>query len=120
MIAARRAWAAAQVNPSVFASPDDSNGGGPYNDEQVTDEFYWAAAELFITTGNDEFRAALTGSPHQSTFPMQAGGATGSITWARTDGLGKISLSVVPNDLGEAALQRLRAQIVGPRIGISG
>jgi len=111
LVAAERAWQAANDNPGVFASPKDSNGGGPYNDEQVTDDRYWAAAELFITTGKDEYRGELTGSPHETTFPMQAGGATGSITWARTDALGKISLSVAPNQLGEASIERIVAQI---------
>lgn len=111
--AAERAWQAAQANPGVFASAKDSNGGGPYHDEQVTDDCYWAAAELFITTGKDEYRGELTvHSPHLASFPMQAGGATGSITWARTDALGKLSLSSVPNTLGEGNVQKLRAQIV--------
>jgi endoglucanase len=53
---ARTAWAAAQANPAIFATPEDGNsGGGPYDDTMLDDEFYWAAAELFITTRDAEF-----------------------------------------------------------------
>ena len=32
-------------------------GGGPYNDDHVSDEFYWAAAELYVTTKKDVYKA---------------------------------------------------------------
>jgi len=51
--AAQRAWKAAKANPNKFALRADTNGGGPYDDDKLDDEFYWAAAELFITTGED-------------------------------------------------------------------
>src|SRR5262245_57531128 len=51
LTAAQKAYAAAKANPSRFAPASDSNGGGPYDDTTVTDELYWAAAELFVTTG---------------------------------------------------------------------
>ena len=49
LAAAERAWAAAAANPAVYAARG-GQGGGPYDDDNVSDEFYWAAAELFITT----------------------------------------------------------------------
>jgi endoglucanase len=54
---ARRAYDAAQREPALFA-PDDGGayGGGPYNDDEVADEFYWAATELYLTTGEERFR----------------------------------------------------------------
>ena len=61
---AERAYRAALLNPGLFA-PDDQGalGGGPYNDDEVDDEFYWAAVELFVTTGKDDYRHAVFRSP---------------------------------------------------------
>src|SRR5690606_14567934 len=47
--AALRAWAAARRNPAIFAPESDNKGGGPYSDNRVEDEFFWAAAELYLT-----------------------------------------------------------------------
>ncbi len=64
LAAARLAWQAALVNPALYAPLEDGeNGGGPYDDSDVTDEYYWAAAELYITTGEAPFRDAVLASP---------------------------------------------------------
>lgn len=48
--AAERAWNWAEKNPNVlFHNPQDVHTGS-YSDEDLTDEFFWAASELFITT----------------------------------------------------------------------
>lgn len=60
--AAESAWQAAVANPALYAPNADREGGGPYPDDDVTDEFFWAAAELFITTGKAEYLAALKDS----------------------------------------------------------
>lgn len=58
------AWQAALANPDVFAPAADGNsGGGPYNDDKVDDEFFWAAAELFLTTDEAEYLDYLKASP---------------------------------------------------------
>ena len=66
LAAAKTAWAAAKANPAIYADPADGVGGGAYNDADVSDEFYWAAAELFITTGGREYRDFLLASPHHT------------------------------------------------------
>ncbi|WP_435600230.1 glycoside hydrolase family 9 protein [Streptomyces sp. C10-9-1] len=48
--AAERAYTAARAEPALYAPRADRVGGGPYNDSDVSDEFYWAAAELYLTT----------------------------------------------------------------------
>ena len=53
-------------NPAVYADPNDGNGGGAYSDNDVSDEFYWAAAELYLTTGEAAYLADLTASPHHT------------------------------------------------------
>ena len=41
----------------------DPSGGGPYDDADVSDEFYWAAAELYLTTGEQQFEDAVLARP---------------------------------------------------------
>ena len=38
-----------------YAPLDQNKGGGPYGDTEVSDEFYWAACELYITTGDKTY-----------------------------------------------------------------
>lgn len=109
--AAERAWAAARQNPALFAPPNDDKGGGTYADDKVADEFYWAAAELLVTTGKAEYKQFLDNSPLNSRFATEAGGHVSSFYWGTTDALGMISMAVVPSKI-ETGLQRtLRARI---------
>ncbi|MET8546708.1 glycoside hydrolase family 9 protein [Kitasatospora sp. NPDC004799] len=87
--AAERAWAAAEANPAVLAPAGDSTGGGAYEDADVSDEFYWAAAELLATTGESRYRDAVTSSPHH-TKPVDG------FWWGGTATLGRITLATVP------------------------
>ncbi|MDI1431157.1 glycoside hydrolase family 9 protein [Polyangium sorediatum] len=116
LAAAEKAWAAAKANPAVYAPPSDNQGGGPYDDIDVSDEFYWAAAELFITTGKEEYQTALTKSKHYMAVP-QTGALTGSgsstsMTWQMTQALGTISLAVVPNKLDKDLVAAMRSSVV--------
>ncbi|KQY86761.1 glycoside hydrolase family 9 protein [Pelomonas sp. Root1444] len=57
--AARDAWRWAQANPkAVYRQPADIK-TGEYGDAKLDDEFAWAAAELYITTGEASYREAL-------------------------------------------------------------
>ena len=67
--AAERAWTAAEAHPALFAGTE-AIGGGPYDDKNVSDEFYWAAAELYTTTKKDVYKAFLTKSPHFKAVPI--------------------------------------------------
>ncbi|MFD4659420.1 glycoside hydrolase family 9 protein [Kitasatospora sp. NPDC058444] len=87
--AARHAWAAAEANPAVLAPATDNTGGGAYEDADVSDEFYWAAAELLATTGESRYRDAVTGSPHHA-------GPADAFWWGGTATLGRITLATVP------------------------
>ncbi|MGC4088355.1 MAG: glycoside hydrolase family 9 protein [Polyangiaceae bacterium] len=109
--AAERAWAAARQNPSLLAPNSDDKGGGAYGDDNVADEFYWAAAELFVTTGKAEYKQFLDASPLDKRFPTEAGGHISSMNWGSTDALGMISLAVVPSKLDAAEQKALRARI---------
>lgn len=110
LTAAETAWKAAEANPAVYAPGNDSNGGGPYGDSNVTDEFYWAAAELFITTGADTYKSFLLRSPHKATVPG-AGASGAAMGWDTTQVLGTISLAVVPNGLDKGTIAAMRGAI---------
>ncbi|WP_245942068.1 glycoside hydrolase family 9 protein [Sphingomonas gilva] len=88
--AARRAWAAAERNAQVYAV-GDFNGSGGYGDSDVSDEFFWAAAELFATTGEAVFEKALRASPH---FAAPVDKEPG---WPSVAPLGKITLALIAN-----------------------
>ena len=58
--AARSAYDAARLHPDVLA-PDDHarHGGGPYDDSEVGDDLYWAAAELWLATGDHAYEVEV-------------------------------------------------------------
>jgi endoglucanase len=95
LTAARRAWAAAQANPAIYASPADGTGGGTYDDNEVSDEFYWAAAELYITTGERAFRDFVLNSPVHTADVFRAEG----FDWKYTATPGRLDLALIPNNL---------------------
>jgi endoglucanase len=105
LAAAERAYAAAKANPARYADPNDGNGGGTYVDNNVTDEFYWAAAELFTTTGENTYRADVTGSP----LFRGKGFDQGGFDWWWTAGLGDTTLAMVPNGLPASDVAATRA-----------
>ena len=55
LTAAEIAWQAALDHPTIYAGNNPGDGGGNYDDNDVRDEFYWAAVELFITTGDEAY-----------------------------------------------------------------
>lgn len=81
--AAEAAYAWAKANPDrIYQQPEDVVTGA-YGDRNFADEFAWAAAELYITTDNDNYYAELN-------LP-EAG--IGTSTWANVSGLPWISLA---------------------------
>jgi endoglucanase len=104
----QRAYAAALRHPDLLPFGAFSGGGG-YGDRDASDEFYWAAAELFVTTGEDKYLEALKASPHFLLGPAEDG--TGEISWGQTRTLGTISLAEVPNRLAPDEIARARANI---------
>ncbi|CAG7618055.1 Cellulase 1 [Actinacidiphila bryophytorum] len=109
LTASQKAWTAAEAHPAVYADPNDATGGGAYSDSNVTDEFYWAAAELFITTGDDTYRQAVLASPlhghSDAVFPHDG------FSWGSTAALGALDLATVPNKLTGDQLATVRAMV---------
>lgn len=61
-VAAEKAFAWAEKNPEIYYFQDKMNKQfspavttGAYPDTNVTDEFYWAASELYFLTGKEEY-----------------------------------------------------------------
>jgi endoglucanase len=86
--AAEKAWEWAQINNEIpFKNPSDVRTGG-YGDEDFDDEFFWAAAELFITTGDKKYYDRLDFFKKFETP-----------TWNLVNSLGLMSLQVHANSL---------------------
>lgn len=100
--AAQRAWAWAQANPAViYRQPPDVHTGG-YDDDKLADEFAWAAAELYITTRDDRYWAAM----NASRVPNEVPG------WGNVNGLAWVSLAQHRQNLTAVADRRLIAERV--------
>jgi endoglucanase len=110
---AERAWSAATANPALFITSADTVGGGPYEDDDVSDEFYWASCELYLTTKKDVYKEFLGKSPHHLEVPaaLKGGDAT-AMTWQNVASLGTISLALVPSDLPKDEVAGARAAVV--------
>ncbi len=92
------AWNAALANPALHAPVEDGNsGGGPYNDDDVSDEFYWAAANLWMTTGEEQYLSYLKSSPHWEGDVFGPGG----FDWGHVAGFARLQLA--RGDYGAAA-----------------
>lgn len=82
LTAAQTAYAAARRNPSVIAPDSDgSYGGGAYGDPDVSDEFYWAAAELYLTTSDKKYANDLTANAYSSADAAKAFSVPTGFSW---------------------------------------
>ncbi|NUT93213.1 MAG: endoglucanase [Saccharothrix sp.] len=102
--AAVKAYAAAKANPNKIADPEDGTGGGSYSDNVLSDEFYWAAAELFTTTGESSYRSDVTGSALYKGQSLNQRG----FDWGSVGPLGDITLAIVPNGLPSTDVATIR------------
>lgn len=102
--ASTRAWTAALRNPEVYAAQGFTGSGG-YGDRDLSDEFHWAAAELFATTGAPAYGERLRRSPLFTT-PVE-----GEPSWPKVAALGTITLATAPGVPAEIAKSQ-RALIV--------
>jgi endoglucanase len=120
LTAAETAWAAALAHPAIYAN-NYFNGGGGYGDDVVTDEFYWAASELFITTGKAEYETYITGdAANYLQIPTKLVGGVNvndSFGWPNTTALGNISLAVAPSALSSTDAQTIKDNIIAAADG---
>jgi len=101
---AASAWEWAVKNPNVpFRNPEDVR-TGEYRDVEFGDEFVWAAAELFITTGDKKYSEFL--KDKDITYNK------GEPSWQNVHGLAALSLSTVKNKLDAKLLDAVRKSVV--------
>lgn len=101
---AANAWTWAQANPSIyFRNPSDVS-TGEYGDNNASDEFIWAAAELYITTGDDEYKTYLESKSGSLKYQSAPG-------WPNVQPLASLSLATRPNGLSESLLTTIRNSI---------
>lgn len=86
LTAAQTAWEAARRNPNDLYHGGYDDGGGGYGDGNAADEFYWAAAELYITTGDERYLQTIN---NYQVNRIDFG-------WPDTELPGLMSLAVVP------------------------
>ena len=88
---------------SLYAPLTQNKGGGPYGDTCVTDEFYWAACELYISTGDAAYKTDMMSYNDESgkcfgvptaLYGGENNGSAGSFTWGTVGSLGTLSLSI--------------------------
>jgi endoglucanase len=97
LTAAKNAYSWAKANPAIYyVQPLDIQTGG-YGDENVSDEFAWAAAELYISTQDDNYYTAIDVAHTDANVP----------SWGSVKSLAWISLSHHLNELTAAADKNL-------------
>ena len=99
LAAAQAAWQWAQANPAqYFKNPPDVV-TGEYPDDKVGDERAWAAAELYISSGDDSYYSAMKPQSVDAAVP----------SWSDVRGLAWMSLAHHRARLTPAADQALIA-----------
>ncbi|KAK3674353.1 hypothetical protein LTR78_005822 [Recurvomyces mirabilis] len=98
--AAQTAYAAALKHPAILAPGTDWDlGGGAYSDNDVSDEFYWAAAELYLTTGGLQYLGDLTANPYHTANVSTAFSIPSGFGWPSVAALGRLDLATVPSNI---------------------
>ncbi|MCY1720354.1 glycoside hydrolase family 9 protein [Prolixibacteraceae bacterium Z1-6] len=81
-ISAEKAWQWATKNPDVlYNQPKDISTGG-YGDNQLKDEWFWAAAEMYLLTGDNSYKEKIVANYEKPVTPK----------WNVVNTLGIISL----------------------------
>ncbi len=109
---AKAAYEAAKKHPEMYAPLDEAVGGGGYGDDKATDEFYWAASELFLATGDQTYLQDMKGSEYfmKVETALNGGedvGSVGTVNWAHTASLGNMSMALNTDKLDSADAQAL-------------
>ncbi len=111
LTAAKTAYEAAKAHPDMYAPNKEYGGGGAYNDDDVTDEFYWAACELYTSTGEENYYTDLKESESAFSVPSVMGELVGSFDWGHTSALGSLTLLLHQDLLTEAENSSLQQNL---------
>lgn len=102
--AAIRAYDAAKRHPAILAS-NNFDGSGGYTDDTLGDEFAWAAAELYITTGDPAYLEDLQSNPAFNT-------AMDTFGWADVGLMPAISLALNSDGRSAATAGQARQMVI--------
>ena len=96
---AEKTYEAAKKHPDMYAPLDESIGGGAYGDNNAEDELYWAASELYITTGDDNYYNDMKNSDYFLKLETVVSDGEHvdtpiSFDWGNTASLGTLALAV--------------------------
>jgi endoglucanase len=104
LAAARRAFTWTEANPEVYFKNPEGVSTGEYGDGTCTDERLWAAAELFRTTGDAQYDAAV-----RTLAPAVHVSADAPPSWSNVGALGLWTYAL--GQAGDAGLKdRVRAE----------
>ena len=116
--AAKRAYAWAEANPEVYYDQPKMNEQfkpeittGAYDDFDVHDEFYWAAIELAILTGENAYKVAAT--EHAKAIAEANGQYTPSV-WGNVAELGYLDWLMHSEEMTEYNLEAFLLEYLQP------
>ena len=96
--AARTAYDAARRHPHLIAPDDHARfGGGPYADDELEDDFYWAAVELWLTTDEEIYRQEVLSSALHSADAFDPAG----FDFDRVTAPGRLDLALAGRHLAD-------------------
>ncbi|MBN2344527.1 MAG: glycoside hydrolase family 9 protein [Deltaproteobacteria bacterium] len=107
--AAELAWTAARMHPSERAV---GVGFVPYQNPDVSDDYFWASAELWVATGKTAYYNFILQSPYYEKFTHRAGGSTSAFNWADTDGLGAVALATCSRPEKPELVEKKQQQLI--------
>ncbi len=81
-IAAQKAWEWSLANSQVYYVQPKDISTGEYKDDSIDDEWFWAATELYLTTGEATYKKHINIGRQKFTVPQ----------WGRVNTLGLYSL----------------------------
>ncbi len=93
LTAAIRAWTAAEGNPEFLYGNIPGSGGGNYDDADVSDERFFAASELFVTTGESPYRRIVKDYLESPEWKERVGNPGNTLSWQQVSYAALLSLA---------------------------
>jgi endoglucanase len=111
LAAARKAWSWAIANPKVLFRNPKGVSTGEYGDRNCDDEILWATAELFRTTGEDQYaHAFMADLPDMMALDTATWGSVAAMAWwsyAMAEKSNRFVRARIAEATGEAATLRI-------------